>query len=103
MSVHDAPSADELLEAVTEFLRDRLGPDVPDEHRFHLRVAVNVLGIVRRELALEPSQAAAHAERLAALGVADDRELADRIRSGTAPDGTREAVYASVLDKLRVA
>jgi hypothetical protein len=100
---HDVPTAGELIEAVEEFLRDRLAPDVPDEHRFHLRVAVNVLGIVRRELALGPEQAAAHRDRLAALGVADDRELADRIRAGDVPPGTRAAVLASVLDKLRVA
>ncbi len=101
--LHGAPDAEELLAAVEEFLRDRLGPDVPDEHRFHLRVAVNVLGIVRRELALGPEQAAAHRDRLAALGVADDRELADRIRAGEIPPGTRAAVLASVRDKLRVA
>lgn len=104
MSLHDAPNADELLAAVAEFLRDHLAPDVPEEHRYHLRVAVNVLEIVRRELALGPAQEEAHRERLAALGVADDAELARRLRSGEiAPAAVRDAVFASVVDKLRVA
>lgn len=102
MTLHDRPDVDELLEAVVEFLRDRL--DVPDEHRYHLRVAVNVLEIVRRELALGPAQERAHRERLAALGVADDAELARRLRSGeTDPAAVRDAVLESVVDKLRVA
>lgn len=102
--LHDKPDADELLAAVTEYLRDRLAPDVAAEHRYHLRVAVNVLEIVRRELALGPEQEQAHRERLAALGVADDAELARRLRSGdTDPAEVRDAVLASVVDKLRVA
>jgi uncharacterized protein (DUF2267 family) len=102
--VHDAPDADELLAAVVEFLRDRLAPDVPDEHRFHLRVAVNVLEIVRRELSLGPEQEDAHRARLAGIGVADDAELAARLRSGSLdPAEVRAAVFESVVDKLRVA
>jgi hypothetical protein len=104
MTVHDAPGADQLLESVVEFLRDRLAPDVPDEHRFHLRVAVNVLEIVRRELSLGPEQERAHRERLADLGVADDVELARRLRAGELdPAAVRAAVLESVVDKLRVA
>lgn len=104
MTPHDAPDADELLVAVVEFLRDRLAPDVPEQHRYHLRVAVNVLEIVRRELAIGPAQERAHRERLAALGVADDADLARRLRSGEIDAAeVREAVLASVVDKLRVA
>lgn len=104
MTVHDAPDADQLLESVVEFLRDRLAPDVPDEHRFHLRVAVNVLEIVRRELSLGPAQEHAHRARLADIGVADDAELARRLRSGELdPAAVRAAVFESVVDKLRVA
>lgn len=89
---------------MVEFLRDRLGPDVPEEHRFHLRVAVNVLEVVRRELALGPGQDAAHRHRLAELGVADDAELARLLRSGDLePGAVRDAVLESVVDKLRVA
>ncbi len=71
--------------------------------RFHARVAVNMLAIVERELVLGPAQAEAHAERLARLGVADDAELARRIRAGELDDRLDEvkaAVAASVRDKL---
>lgn len=89
---HDAPTAGELIEAVVEFLGDPLFGVTPEEHRFHLRVAINVLEIVRRELTLGPGQTDAHRERLRALGVADDGELASRIRSGEVdprPSGSR--------------
>lgn len=103
-ALHGAPDLDQLLEAVTEFLRDRLAPDVPEQHRFHLRVAVNVLEIARREVALGPDQARAHQERLAALGVAHDAELSRRLRAGEVdPADVRTAVFESVVDKLKVA
>ncbi|MGH3761916.1 DUF6285 domain-containing protein [Actinophytocola sp.] len=101
---HDAPTAGELIEAVVEFLRDPLFGAAPEEHRFHLRVAINVLELVRRELALGPGQARAHGERLRALGVADDGELASRIRAGEVDPATvRQSVLESVVDKLCVA
>jgi hypothetical protein len=101
---HDAPDLDALLEAVVEFLRDELLGAVPEERRFHLRVAVNVLEIVRRELALGPEQERAHRERLRALGVADDAELARRIRAGELdPAEVRAAILESIVDKLKVA
>lgn len=96
----------ELVEAVREWLeRDVLG-SVEGRLQFHTRVAINVLSIVERELALGPAQAVAHRERLAALGCGDDAELAARIRSGELDDRAEEVralVWDSVRDKLRVA
>jgi hypothetical protein len=103
---HDAPSIAELVEAVREWLERDVMPATEGRLRFHARVAVNVLSIVERELALGPAQTAAHAERLAALGFADDAALAAAIRSGELDDRlgeVREAVWASVRDKLAVA
>ena len=51
-------------------------------------------------------QLAAHAERLAGLGVADDAELAAAIRGGLLDDRldeVRQAVWSDVLAKVRVA
>ena len=50
--------------------------------------------------------AAAHAERLAALGVDSERDLADRIRAGEWSVDDRallDAVRQTVVDKLAVA
>jgi hypothetical protein len=103
---HDRPTAAELVEAVREFLEGSVMPAVEGRVRFHTRVAVNALGMVERELALGPEQAEAHARRLAALGVADEADLAAAIRTGRFDDRYHEvkaAVWATVKDKLRVA
>ena len=103
---HDVPTMQQLVESVREWLTDDAMPALEGRLQFHARVAVNVLAIVEGELVLGPAQADAHAARLAELGVADDAELAARIRSGEL-DGryalVRALVSASVDDKLAVA
>lgn len=103
---HDAPSAAELLESVREWLRGDVIPATEGRLQFHARVAANVLATVERELALGPDQAAAHARRLAAFGVADDVELSAAIRQrefDDRPELLRTMLLESVEDKLRVA
>lgn len=73
MSAHDRPDPVELLEAVREFLE---APPDPDREWLHRRVASNVVALVERELRAAPADEAAHAARLAALGVTDNHELA---------------------------
>ncbi|MFC7495137.1 MULTISPECIES: DUF6285 domain-containing protein [unclassified Nocardioides] len=70
---YDRPDPVELVDAVREFL-DGAGDGARD--RLHRRVASNVLATVSRQLAAAPADEAAHADRLAALGVRDNRELA---------------------------
>lgn len=96
-----------MLEAVREWLQGDVMAQTDGRLRFHARVAANMLAIAERELALGPAQRAAHAERLAALGMSDDAELAAAIRAG-AFDGPRwdevtVSVRAAVADKLAVA
>ena len=106
MSPHDVPTAEQLVESVREWLERDVLPATEGRLQFHARVAVNVLAMVERELAAGAQQAAAHEQRLAQLGCADDAELAARIRHGELDDRlpeVRDLVWASVRDKLAVA
>ena len=104
--LHGIPTAAQLVEAVREFLERDVMPATEGRVQFHTRVAINVLAIVERELAMGPGQRAAAAERLAALGFEDEAALAAAIRSGAVDDRWDEikaAVWASVHDRLSVA
>jgi hypothetical protein len=105
-SPHDLPDPPTLIEAVREFLADDIEPELDGRLRYHLKVAINVLAIVERELRLGPEHAARHEQRLQRLGFATDAELADAIRSGALDDRldeVREALTEMVGDKLAVA
>jgi hypothetical protein len=100
---HDLPDAAGLVEAVREFLeRDVMGATT-GRVQFHTRVAINVLGMVERELRLGPGQAARYAAGLEALGFPDETALAAAIRKGQAGGEVVEFVRATVRDKLDVA
>jgi hypothetical protein len=49
------PTVEELLDAVRTFLEDDVLPTLDGRLRFHMRVAVNVLATVERELRERPS------------------------------------------------
>ena len=103
---HDRPSAAELIEAVREWVEGELVESTTGRLRFHARVAANALAIAERELQLGADHSRAHAERLAELGVADDAQLADAIRSGRLSiddERLRAHLAAAVRDKLAVA
>jgi hypothetical protein len=95
--LHSHPTAAELLEATIEFLTDTLAPAVPTEHAFHFRVALNALGMVRRELESAADDDTAHRSRLAAIGYADDAALAAALRAGEVPADRMRQVRASLL------
>jgi hypothetical protein len=106
----DRPNLDELLEATAEFLEKELLPTVGDPRlRFQLLVALNALGIARRELALgEALRQEEAAELEALLSHGGDREallkeLAWRIRQGQAPEATSAFLKAHVRRKLLLA
>jgi len=91
--VSERPTADELAEAIEEFLAGEILPTLEDHRlRFRMLVALNALGIVRRELT-----------KLPASDDAEQRELAARIRAGDVPDGTLARVKAEVAARLQVA
>ena len=98
--LHDRPSAPELVAAVRDWVR---GLSLTGHDAFLARVAANALGIVERELLAEPALSQRHQERLRALGVADDVELAAQVSAGRDDDETVAAIRAAVIDKLSVA
>jgi hypothetical protein len=91
--VSERPTAQELCEAILEFLGGEILPTLTDHRRrFRMLVAMNALGIVHRELDALPR------EDDAAL-----RDLAVKIRAGDIPPGTPEHVKADVEARLRIA
>jgi len=89
----DRPTAQELAEAIQEFLAGELLPTLTDQRmRFRTLVAMNALGIVYRELAALPRE-----------DDTEQRELARRIRAGDVPPGALERVKADVEARLRIA
>ncbi len=90
VDLHRLPNAQELLEAVREYLERDVMP-VPGRVGFHARVAANVVAMIERELRLGPAQRYRYAELLKGLGVVDDGELAAAIRQG-AMDSRRDEV-----------
>jgi aminoglycoside phosphotransferase (APT) family kinase protein len=100
------PSATDLVDAVTQFLRAELMPATEGRLNFLARVAANVLDGVGRELVLGPELQRRHTARLAALGQSDQAGLAAAIRAGEidADDPALLAtVRAAVTDRLTVA
>jgi len=90
--VTERPTAQELAEAVLEFLGDEILPTLTDHRlRFRTLVAMNALGIVYREVAALPVE-----------NDAELRELARRIRAGDVQAGTLERVKEDVRQKLEV-
>ena len=93
---HDRPSAVELLEAVREWMEKDLMSGIEPRLQFHTRVAMNVLDIVSREIALGADQLESHDELLASFGVESDAELSQQIRNGD-----HDANLLEVLERLR--
>ena len=103
---HDAPNAEQLVEAVREFLEQDVLGATEGRIQFHTRVAINALRTVERELASGDAPGDAHEARVAELGFEDEAALAAAIRSGALDDRYDEvkaAVWETVQDKLRVA
>lgn len=103
---HDRPSAVELLEAVREWMERDLMAGVEPRLQFHTRVAMNVIDIVSREIAMGADQLATHDGVMKSIGAASDAELARRIRDGEYDSQLNEILMELkpvVEDKVRVA
>ncbi len=104
--LHGVPSARLLVEAVREFLEGDVLAATDGRVQFHTRVAVNVLGMVERELASGADHDVRHRQGLAALGFDDEAGLATAIRQGEIDDRFDDVVAfvtAMVRARLEVA
>ena len=109
--MQDEPTPTELIKAVADFLRNEIAPVIKGHNAFKLRVAINALDLVTRQLALEQGGDAAEAARLTELlgmqgSLVDlNRALADRIAKGEADlrtPGLSEHLWQTTMDKLAV-
>jgi hypothetical protein len=65
--MQDEPTPVELTKAVADFLRHDITPMIKGHNAFKLRVAINMLDLVVRQLTLEERSDAAEAARLTQL------------------------------------
>jgi Domain of unknown function (DUF6285) len=109
--MQDEPTPAELIKAVADFLRNDITPAIGGHSAFKLRVAINALDLVTRQLALEQGSDAAEAARLTQLlGVQGSLAelncaLAERIAKGEADlntPGLAEHLWQTTMDKLAV-
>lgn len=109
--MQDEPTPIELTKAVADFLRNDITPLISGHQAFKLRVAINILDLVTRQLTREEGSDAKEAERLRALlgiegSITDlNRALAERIAKGEvdlATPGLAEHLWATTMDKLAV-
>jgi hypothetical protein len=109
--MQDEPTPEELIKAVADFLRDDIAPAIGGHNAFKLRVSINALDLVTRQLTLASRSDAAEAARLSRLLALQgslgelNRALADRIASGEVDlqmPGLAEHLWQTTMDKLAV-
>ena len=109
--MQDEPRPTELTKAVADFLRQDIAPLVSGQDAFKVRVAINILDLVTRQLTLEAASDAAEKERLQTLLAMQgslfelNRALADKIAKGELDPltpGLAEHLWQTTMDKLAV-
>ena len=109
--MQDEPTPEELISAVADFLRNDIAPAVSGHNAFKLRVSINALDLVTRQLKLEQASDSAEAARLSQLlgeqGSVGEltRALAERIAGGEIDlqtPGLAEHLWQTTMDKLAV-
>ncbi len=115
--MHDLPTPEQLLAAVSRFLREDAGPALGRQGdnalAYQARVAANMADTVARQTVLAPAADAAERHRLQVLLgrpeeadlAALNRRLASRLADGTIDSshpGLADHLWASTLAKLAV-
>src|ERR1700744_5521439 len=109
--MQDEPTPTELTKAVADFLRNDIAPMISGHNSFKLRVAINMLDLVVRQLTLAEGSGAAEADALVKLlGVEGslvelNHRLSAKIANGeldlTTP-GLAEHLWQTTIAKLAV-
>lgn len=111
----DRPTAAELLSAIADFLREEATPAldrIEPRLGFQMRVAVNSLAILEREVRLGPAADAREHQRLVELLGRDatldelNHELARRLRTGERDESDAALMAhleATITDKIAIA
>jgi hypothetical protein len=109
--VQDEPTPTELIKAVADFLRNEIVPQIKGHNAFKLRVGINALDLVTRQLALAEGSDAAEVLRLKQLLGVDgsvielNRALSEKIANGDVDlqtPGLAEHLWQTTMDKLAV-
>ncbi|MFH0302556.1 DUF6285 domain-containing protein [Bradyrhizobium sp. 31Argb] len=109
--MQDEPTPTELIKAVADFLRSEIAPAIKGHNSFKLRVGINALDLVTRQLSLAQAADAAEAARLKQLLRIDgslfelNRALSEKIAKGEIDlqtPGLAEHLWQTTMDKLAV-
>ena len=109
--MQDEPTPDELIKAVADFLRSEIAPAIKGHNAFKLRVGINALDLVTRQLALAQAADAAEAARLKQLLGTDgslielNRVLSEKVAKGEVDlqtPGLADHLWQTTMDKLAV-
>ncbi|WP_375779848.1 DUF6285 domain-containing protein [Bradyrhizobium sp. ma5] len=109
--MQDEPTPTELIKAVADFLRNEIAPAIKGHNSFKLRVGINALDLVTRQLVLAEAGDATEAARLKALLDTDgtlmelNRALSEKIAGGEVDlktPGLPEHLWQTTMDKLAV-
>ena len=109
--MQDEPNPEELIKAVADFLRNDIAPQMSGHQAFKLRVSINALDLVARQLELQQGSDAAESARLSqilgrqgSLGELN-KLLADRIAKGELDlqtPGLARHLWQTTMEKLAV-
>ena len=109
--MQDEPTPEELIKAVADFLRNDIAPAISGHNAFKLRVSINALDLVLRQLALQKGSETAEASRLSQLlgtqgSLAElNRMLAEHIANGEVDlqtPGLSDHLWQTTMNKLAV-
>ena len=104
--LHDPPDPTELVLSVRDLLADEVLELMEGRLWLRVRVAMNLLDIVARQLTNGPVDELEHRNRLSHLGFENDSELVEAIRTGALDDRytvLSEVIRDDVWDKVGVA